>query len=47
MQLVRQLGRRLMIAVLPTQIAESGLKLHAFDDFDEAAMKVIELSKRK
>ena len=27
------------------QIAESGLKLHAFDDFDEAAMKVIELSK--
>ena len=29
------------------QIAESGLSLHAFDDFDEAAMKVIELARQK
>lgn len=29
--------------LIETQIAESGLSLHAFDDFDEAAKKVIEL----
>lgn len=28
------------------QIAESGLSLHAFDDFDEAAKKVIELARQ-
>jgi succinyl-CoA synthetase alpha subunit len=28
------------------QIAESGLPLHAFDDFEEAAAKAIELAKK-
>lgn len=28
------------------QIAKSGLSLHAFDDFDEAAKKVIELARQ-
>lgn len=28
------------------QIEESGLSLHAFDDFDEAAEKVIELARQ-
>ena len=28
------------------QIAESGLSLHAFDDFDEAAQKVIEMARQ-
>jgi len=28
------------------QIAESGLPLHAFDDFEEAAAKAIELANR-
>ena len=28
------------------QIAESGLSLHAFDDFDEAAKKAIELARQ-
>lgn len=29
-----------------SQIAESGLSLHAFDDFDEAAKKVIQLARQ-
>ena len=29
-----------------SQIAESGLPLHAFDDFDEAAQKAIELAEQ-
>jgi succinyl-CoA synthetase alpha subunit len=34
------------LANVKTQIAESGLPLHAFDDFEEAAAKVIELANR-
>ena len=29
------------------QITESGLSLHAFNDFDEAAVEVIELARQK
>ena len=31
--------------LIEPQIAESGLPLHAFDDFEEAADKVIELAR--
>ena len=33
-------------ALRVVQIEGSGLSLHAFDDFDEAAMKVIELARK-
>ena len=35
-----------MIRTDNSQIAESGLSLHAFDDFDEAAKKAIELARQ-
>jgi len=37
---------RYLLADIGQQIAESGLPLHAFDDFEEAAAKVIELANR-
>jgi succinyl-CoA synthetase alpha subunit len=35
---------RSRVALTTGQIAESGLPLHAFDDFEEAAAKAIELA---
>lgn len=39
----RSMGRRGVL--MSQQIAESGLPLHAFDDFEEAAKKCLALTK--